>query len=176
MCNIPYVILTNRTSCSTTCSGGTRDDSKDPPVDRMSIGGSLAVSWRWGESNPRPNVPPNGLYKLSHCSCIRNGADQRPTFPFLHQLCCPPQSLALCRVSPCCYKHLRVKSGTFKACTSLLLRQQERILRRKRLRLLSWQFCVLLVLGVGAPLATAGMTSRQSKPIHPPNGDGMSIG
>ena len=41
------------------------------------------------------------------------------------------------------YKHPGVKSGTLGACTSLLLRQQERILRRKRLRLFlgSFVFC-----------------------------------
>ena len=71
------------------------------------------------------------------------------------------------KVSPYCYKHSLVKSGTSKACTFLLLTQQERILRRKRLRLLSLQLFVLLVLGVGAPLATTSMICRQSKPIHP---------
>ena len=123
--------------------------------------------WRWGESNPRPNVPPDGVYKLSRCSLFRNGSDQQLSLPFLSQLECPSKSPALSEVSSYCYKHPEVKSCTFGACTLLLLKQQERILRRKRLRLLSWQFCVLLVLGVGAPLATTGMISRQSKPIHP---------
>ena len=27
--------------------------------------------WRWGESNPRPNEPPNGLYKLSYSLSFR---------------------------------------------------------------------------------------------------------
>ena len=125
------------------------------------------MCWRWGESNPRPNVPPNGLYKLIRCSVFRDGSVQRPTLSSLVQLYCPPRSPALRKVSPYCYKRLEVKSGTTRACTFKLLTQRERILRRRRHCLLSWQFTNLLVLGVGAPLATAGITKRQSKPIHP---------
>ena len=46
--------------------------------------------WRWGESNPRPNVPPDGVYKLSRCSLFRYGSDQQPSLPYLSRLDCPP--------------------------------------------------------------------------------------
>lgn len=36
------------------------ETSKNPPSEEDGL-----CFWRWGDSNPRPNVPPSDVYKLS---------------------------------------------------------------------------------------------------------------
>lgn len=120
--------------------------------------------------NPRPNGPPQSVYRLSRCGLSQPPSgiptrkmEAQPDFDF-------PVRLRLRTGEAQSSPAGRRVSPTSPGRSFWLLTQREReLFRQRRFRLLSWQLNFLLVYGVGAPPAAEGMNCRQSKPVHPLN-------
>ena len=86
------------------------------------------------------------------------------------QLYFPFAPLTLASVSPYCYKHPNVKSGTFEACTFLLPKQRERILHLRSILRLCLQLVCFASFRSWRSACGPRPDLRQSKPNTPPFG------